>query len=76
MKHIGTLRAMALVSRYRKMPEEARQILQNKRLKELISYAREHSPFYHDMYQALPPNTALADLPSVDKKELMQNVQS
>lgn len=73
MKHIGMLRAMALVSRYRKMPEEARQILQNKRLKELISYAREHSPFYHEMYQALPPNTALADLPSVDKKELMQN---
>ncbi|MEU1625348.1 phenylacetate--CoA ligase family protein [Streptomyces sp. NPDC020096] len=37
------------------------------RTAELISFVREHSPFYRDLYSALPPGTAeLAALPLVD----------
>jgi phenylacetate-CoA ligase len=42
-----------------------------RRLKELLRYARSHSPFYQRLYDGLPEDTALSDLPPVNKRQLM-----
>ena len=59
-------------------PRETLERLQQKRLRALVRYAREHSPFYGELYKGLgdgwmlsdlPPVTT--DLPPVTKPELM-----
>ncbi|MGW8246790.1 MAG: phenylacetate--CoA ligase family protein [Acidiferrobacterales bacterium] len=43
-----------------------------RRFAELVRYAREHSPFYQNLYKDLPAdNVALRDLPPVTKRQLM-----
>ena len=42
------------------------------RLKELVTFAKESSPFYRDLYRNIDPeNFTLADLPVIDKKLVM-----
>ena len=45
--------------------------LQKKKLKELVRYARDRSPFFHRLYSDLPEDFTLTDLPTVDKKTMM-----
>jgi phenylacetate-CoA ligase len=46
---------------------------QQKRLNELVKFARTYSPFYADKYRGLPdPITDVRQLPSVSKVELME----
>lgn len=40
---------------------------------QLISYAREHSPYYARLYQGLPDESELSSLPFVKKPELMEH---
>ena len=48
--------------------------LQKQRLEKIVAYARQHSPFYRDLYQNLPEDGFdLADLPPVTKPQLMAN---
>ena len=68
---IGLLRGMRLCAQYRKMDETQRVALQEKRLREMVGYARANSPLYAELYKNLPENWTLGDLPPVNKRELM-----
>ena len=50
---------------------ETLERLQQKRLRALVRYAREHSPFYGELYKGLGNGWTLSDLPPVTKPELM-----
>ena len=52
-------------------PRETLERLQQKRLRALVEYAREHSPFYGELYKGLGDDWMLSDLPPVTKPELM-----
>ena len=52
-------------------PRETLERLQQKRLRALVRYAREHSPFYGELYKGLGDGWTLSDLPPVIKPELM-----
>ena len=52
-------------------PRETLERLQQKRLRALVRYAREHSPFYGELYKGLGDGWTLSDLPPVTKPELM-----
>ncbi|HKM35506.1 MAG TPA: phenylacetate--CoA ligase family protein [Lachnospiraceae bacterium] len=71
MNKIGLFRVMKLCKDYVKMGEEERKGVQEKRLRELVQFARENSPYYARLYQGLPDNFTLTDLPPVNKIELM-----
>lgn len=73
MKKVGILRAMKLCKDYEKMDTEARKKLREKRLNELVEYARKNSPYYKALYQKVPASFRLEDLPPVDKRTLMEN---
>lgn len=72
MKKIGMLKAMRLCSQYRKLDPAGREALRDSRLREMVVWARENSPFYRESYRDLPENFTLADLPPVSKTQLMQ----
>ena len=71
MKKIGILKAMKLCRDYEKLSPEARQALRDRRLRELVDYARENSPYYRELYRDVPENWQLSDLPPTDKRTLM-----
>ena len=73
MKKTGILKAMKLCRDYEKMGEKERERLRERRLRELVDYAREHSPFYRELYRDIPEDYALTDLPVTDKRTLMGN---
>lgn len=73
MKKIGIFKAMKLCKDYEKLGMEEREALQRKRLKDVVEWARKNSPYYAQLYKAIPDDFALADLPSVNKRELMEN---
>ncbi|MDD6038207.1 MAG: phenylacetate--CoA ligase family protein [bacterium] len=73
MKNIGLLKAMKLCKDYEKMSEEQKQEIRKKRLEDIVKHAREHSPYYKTLYQNVPQDYKLTDLPPTNKKTLMQN---
>ena len=73
MKKYGMFRAMAKVSKYRKLPREKQQALISERLHALVHYARDNSPYFKELYKSLPESFTLKDLPPVNKTAMMQN---
>lgn len=73
MKKTGIFKAMKLCRDYEKLGEEERKALQRERLKEIVEWARENSPYYAGLYQNLSEDFKLEDLPMVNKRELMEN---
>ena len=73
MKKIGLLKAMKLCMDYEKMSTEKKQEIRKKRLEEIVMHAKENSPYYRKLYQDVPANFKLTDLPPTDKKTLMAN---
>ena len=73
MKKIGIFKAMALCNDYAKMDVSAREAVTQQRLHEMVEWARKNSPFYAKLYKDLPENFSLTDLPSVNKRQLMEN---
>ena len=71
MKKTGILRAMKLCYDYEKMSPEKQRETREKRLRELVAYARENSPYYRNLYRDLPASFELSDLPPVNKRDLM-----
>ena len=59
-----------------KLTREKTEKLQQKRLGELVSFARANSPFYKKLYEDLGEDISLGDLPMVDKPTLMANFDS
>lgn len=76
MKQLGLMGALASTWRSGKLPREERLVLQERRLRELVTYAKEHSPYYKELYREVGPNFHLTDLPPTDKKEMMARFDS
>ncbi|MGN0773692.1 MAG: phenylacetate--CoA ligase family protein [Candidatus Ventricola sp.] len=73
MKTIGLMKAMQLCSQYQKASPGQRTAIQSRRLQELVAYAKAHSPYYARLYDDVPEQFALSDLPATGKRELMEH---
>lgn len=71
MKKIGLLKAIGLTYKADRMTDKERYLLQQKRLKELISYVKSNSPYFAKLYQNVDENAPLSSLPATDKIEMM-----
>ena len=76
MKKTGIFKAMKLCADYKKMPADKREQVRGQRFKDVVEYARENSPYYKELYKDLPADFTLADLPPVNKPDLMENWDS
>ena len=52
--------------------EEVEKI-QSKRLKQIVEYARNNSPYFKELYSDINPNFGLEELPPTNKVEMMKN---
>lgn len=71
MKKIGFLKSCWLVFMGNRMSPHEIQSVQTQRLKDLIAYARERSPYFRDLYKNLGENPSYESLPVTTKSELM-----
>ncbi len=65
--------ASAMLKTYGKdrVRRERLERLQQRRLRALVRYAKENSPFYRELYRGVGEDFELSDLPPVTKPELM-----
>jgi len=73
MKHIGLLRAIALTHKADQLSDKQRIELQQNRLHELVSYVKNHSPHFTELYKGLDDNCSLSALPATNKKDMMKH---
>ena len=73
MRKVGIFQAMKMCKDYEKLNTDERKKLQAERLKEMVMWAKEKSPFYAQLYGEISENFDLSDLPTVDKKMLMSH---
>ena len=73
MKTIDIQEAVRLVAEGTTLSPSKRQELQQQRLRELVGYVREHSPYFAKLYAGLPDNFTLADLPYTEKPTLLEH---
>lgn len=73
MKKTGIFKAMALCHDYEKMDVSKRESVTQERLHAMVEWARKNSPYYTRLYRDLPEDYSLTDLPSVNKRQLMEN---
>jgi phenylacetate-coenzyme A ligase PaaK-like adenylate-forming protein len=71
MKQISLLKGTMLCLKYPKLDSSQRKAIHATRLKEIVTWAKENSPFYKELYQDIGDNFSLTDLPPVDKLKLM-----
>lgn len=71
MREIGMLQGMRLCRQYKRLNNEERKKVRNRRLAELVSWAKEQSPVYKELYKDVGQNYSLTDLPPVNKTQLM-----
>lgn len=50
--------------------------LQKRRLKKIVEYARANSPYFKEIYNNIPNNYSLNDLPTTNKDEMMKKFDS
>ena len=73
MKTIELDEAKRLVAEGQTLSESERLGLQQQRLRELVAYARVHSPYFAKHYAGVPDDFKLTDLPITTKTTLMDN---
>ncbi|HSP47566.1 MAG TPA: AMP-binding protein [Clostridiaceae bacterium] len=73
MKKIGLLKSAVLIKRAEFMSRDRLQKVQEERLQELVTHAREKSPYYRDLYRDLGEHPSLETLPVTRKQTLMKN---
>lgn len=73
MKTIGLLKALALTHQADKMDKQNRLALQQCRLRELIAYARENSPYFAKLYQGIDENSPLSEYPTTNKADMAKH---
>ena len=73
MKTIEMKEAMRLVAEGAAASPGQRLELQKQRLRQLVAYVREHSPYFADLYTGLPDDFTLADLPFTEKGTLLEH---
>lgn len=75
MKTIDRQEAVRLVSEGMNLTAEERKRLADERLRELVAYVREKSPYFKKHYENIPDNFTLTDLPMTEKKVLLAHYQ-
>lgn len=73
MEQIKITDAFRVSSEYQKMLPKDRVQWRKKRLYDLVTYARENSPFYHDLYANLPEHFTLNNLPTTTRENLQSH---
>lgn len=73
MKTIELTEAKRLVAEGGQLPYRERMQLQQQRLRELVAYVREHSPYLARHYANVPADFNLSDLPPTEKPTLLAN---
>lgn len=76
MKQISLLKAMYLTHKAEKMTTLKRMKLQQHRLQDLVSYVKENSPYYAELYKEVGETFSLKDLPVTSKILLMEHFDS
>ena len=71
MKNIGMMKALGLCRQYEKASPEQRREIRKERLQALVAYARQNSPYYAKLYESVPEEFSLAELPATNKRQLM-----
>lgn len=75
MKTISMNEAIDVVNYAKCCTREERLKLQKERLKELVAFARENSPYIRDKYKNLPEDYDLTDIPTSSKKEIVEHYE-
>ena len=75
MKTISMNEAIDVVNYAKSCTREERLKLQEERLKELVAFARENSPYIRDKYKNLPEDYDLTDIPTSSKKEIVEHYE-
>lgn len=65
-------KAARLVREGFEMTHGERMRLQKERLKKLVEYARENSPYFKELYRNIPEDFSLTDLPHTEKSVLVE----
>lgn len=73
MKTIELAETKRLVAEGGRLPDAERWQLQQQRLRELVAYVREHSPYFARHYADVPADFRLSDLPPTEKPTLLAN---
>lgn len=68
--------AFRLAAEAEQLDGAGRALLRKQRLKALVNYARERSPYYREHYKYVPVDFTLTALPTTDKAGLMGNYEA
>ena len=71
MKTISIDEAKRLVKEGAMLSRDERLQLQSERLKELVDYVKQNSPYFAELYANLPSDYSLTDLPITEKPTLL-----
>lgn len=71
MDKIGFFEACELGKEYRKMLPKDRVQLRKKRFYDLVMYAKNNSPLYSELYEDIPVNFTMRDIPTISKDTLI-----
>ncbi len=73
MRTISVEEAKRLVAEGEQMTIAQRAEVRRQRLRELVNYARENSPYFAKLYANIPEDFELTDLPTTEKPVLVAN---
>ena len=71
MDKIGFFEACELGKEYKKMLPKDRVQLRKKRFYDLVMYAKNNSPLYGELYEDIPVNFTIRDIPTISKDTLI-----
>jgi Coenzyme F390 synthetase len=75
MKKIGIFKAMFLCWKYKNMNETEKAGIRKERISKIVSYAKQNSPYYKELYKNIGDKFELSCLPPTNKKELMAHFE-
>ena len=73
---MSLISAMIKTYKANNLSQEEIKKLQYKRLKQLVEYARNNSPYFKDLYAKIGDDFNLEELPTTNKIEMMKNFNS
>lgn len=65
--------ALKDTNKYNKMLPKDRVQLRKKRLYDIVTYAKENSAFYKELYKDIPEHFVLADIPTTSRAKLLED---
>lgn len=70
---MSLISAMIKTYKANNMDENKIKKLRQKRIKKIVKYARENSPYFNELYKGIGDNFKLEDLPATNKIDMMRN---